>query len=117
MLAGASYKYGGQKYLSNSLAWTYAWSTFNPYLITTMIHQTEAQSIATRIYRAAESARRVLRARACREARAADAQEASGRELTTDMILAVGKAAIDAERAERAVLIARQRYFALHPNA
>jgi hypothetical protein len=82
-----------------------------------MIHQTETQVIRTRILRAAESARRVLRARAEREARAADAQEASGRELTTDMILAVGKAAIDAERAERAVLIARQRYFEAHPAA
>jgi len=82
-----------------------------------MIHPTEAQSIATRILRAAESARRVLRRRAEKEALAADAQEASGRELTTDMILAVGRAAIDAERAERAVAIARQRYFEAHPAA
>jgi hypothetical protein len=82
-----------------------------------MIHPTEAQVIRTRILRAAESARRVLRRRAEREAMAADAQEASGRELTTAMVLAVGRAAIDAERADRAVAIARQRYFEVHPAA
>ena len=82
-----------------------------------MIHPTTEQSITTRILRAAESARRVLRARAEREARAAVDQQFSGRDLNAEMIAAVGNAAIDAERAERAVLIARANYFRAHPAA
>lgn len=89
----------------------------NLHLITTMIHKTIEQQTTANILRAAEAARLELKRKAIREARAADAQEESGRELTNDMILAVGLAAIAAERADRVVLIARQRYFAAHPKA
>ena len=72
------------------------------------------QARAASRLRQTESARRVLRSHSNKIARDAARSNA---EPSVAMLIACGKAAIDAERAEMAVLIARTEYFKAHPAA
>ena len=82
-----------------------------------MTMTTQAQAVASRHLRAAESARRVLRTAANQIARRHAEAVARAEQIDDATLAAIGRAAVNAEIAERAVLVARAAYFRAHPAA
>jgi len=75
------------------------------------------QARAASRLRQTESARRVLTTATARAARAAAAASLPGAPISLTDAARVGRLAIEAERANTAVLIARAEYFKAHPAA